>query len=212
MNYRPLVAWTFQGLIANHFPTSWWPAYEKPYEFTQDWFTRRIRSWKRIFRDLKGQENLKALEIGTFEGRSALWLLENVLTHATSQLVTIDPLAGEIEQRFHSNLELSGFAHKVQKHLGHSEDILHTLPEKSFDIIYVDGDHTAAGVERDSRLCWRLLKEGGILIFDDYLWEEEYPENERPGPSIDQFLESISSQYVLLHKDYQVVLRTSCCP
>jgi predicted O-methyltransferase YrrM len=37
-----------------------------------------------------------------------------------------------------------------------------------FDFIYIDGDHTAKGTISDAIRAFSLLKEGGIMIFDDY--------------------------------------------
>jgi hypothetical protein len=39
----------------------------------------------------------KALEVGSFEGRSALWMLENLLTHPDSTLTVVDTFAGSHE-------------------------------------------------------------------------------------------------------------------
>lgn len=41
---------------------------------------------------------------------------------------------------------------------------------ESFDFIYVDGSHQACDVICDAVLSFKLLSEGGIIIFDDYLW------------------------------------------
>ncbi|MCM8831198.1 MAG: class I SAM-dependent methyltransferase [Candidatus Omnitrophica bacterium] len=46
------------------------------------------------------------------------------------------------------------------------------------------GNHNAPSVLMDAVLCWPLLKNGGILIFDDYLWKiNKLPEEERPKNS-----------------------------
>lgn len=42
--------------------------------------------------------------------------------------------------------------------------------ENKFDFIYVDGLHLSQDVLYDALLSFDLLKVGGILIFDDYLW------------------------------------------
>lgn len=36
------------------------------------------------------------------------------------------------------------------------------------DAIFIDGDHSAAGVEHDSRLALALLRPGGIVVWHDY--------------------------------------------
>jgi predicted O-methyltransferase YrrM len=42
-----------------------------------------------------------------------------------------------------------------------------------FDLIYVDGSHTAPDVLVDAILGFQLLRKDGVLIFDDYLWSME---------------------------------------
>jgi hypothetical protein len=37
------------------------------------------------------------------------------------------------------------------------------------DILFIDGDHSAAGMMQDFRLYSPLVKEGGFIILDDYL-------------------------------------------
>jgi hypothetical protein len=52
-----------------------------------------------------------------------------------------------------------------------------------------------------------LLKSGGILAFDDYLWGQDVHPELRPGPGIDKFLEEKQGEYELLSQDYQVWIR-----
>src|SRR5206468_651218 len=52
--------------------TKW---YKKEYVFTQNWFTDRIIYWSELLKEFKGKPDVNYLEIGTFEGRSALWML-----------------------------------------------------------------------------------------------------------------------------------------
>ena len=53
---------------------------------------------------------------------------------------------------------------------GFSDDILPSLEKETYDIIYVDGDHAAEAAFKDGVNSFPLLKTGGIMIFDDYLW------------------------------------------
>jgi len=40
------------------------------------------------------------------------------------------------------------------------------------DLIYVDGDHTSRGFRADLELYWDILRPGGVLIGDDFDWQE----------------------------------------
>lgn len=58
----------------------------------------------------------------------------------------------------------------------------------------------------DAVLAWRLLKQDGILLFDDYEWTGREG-MERPKPAIDFFLSAFEGKYKLLVKQYQLALR-----
>jgi hypothetical protein len=60
------------------------------YVFTQDWFTRKSPAWEVVLKDLAGKPDLQYLEVGVYEGRSVVWVLENILTHPTSHATGID--------------------------------------------------------------------------------------------------------------------------
>ena len=76
-----------------------------------------------------------------------------------------------------------------------------------FDIIYVDGDHTRAGTLMDSLMCWPILREGGVLIWDDYLWGQELPAADRPQEAVDWFLVQHAKNIEVLHRGYQIAVR-----
>ena len=59
----------------------------------------------------------------------------------------------------------------VVVHHGDSSVELAKAPDRLFDSIYVDGDHSPAGVQRDTDVVKRKLRPGGIVAFNDYtLW------------------------------------------
>lgn len=148
----------------------------------------------------------QALEIGSFEGRSAIWMLENLLTAPGCRLTCVD-LFREWESAFDHNIEVSGQGHKVRKLKGRSENVLWTLQQERFDLIYVDGHHGAMNVLLDAMQAWVMLKTGGFLVFDDYLWELARPRIERPKMAVDLFMQALRGQFQLLHQGYQVILR-----
>lgn len=56
-------------------------------------------------------------------------------------------------------------------HLGDSSKRLGQLPDQSFDWLYIDGDHSYAGVRRDAEVALKKIRPGGTLIFNDYtMW------------------------------------------
>jgi SAM-dependent methyltransferase len=59
----------------------------------------------------------------------------------------------------------------AQIHVGDSSSLLGEFPDEHFDWIYIDGDHSYEGVQRDIAQAVRKVKRDGILVFNDYaIW------------------------------------------
>ena len=73
---------------------------------------------------------------------------------------------------------IDGFANLI--HLGHGG---------TFDFIYIDGGHTAPEVISEGCMAWELLKPGGVLVFDDYLFamDQVFAFEMKPKFAIDTF-------------------------
>jgi Methyltransferase domain len=56
--------------------------------------------------------------------------------------------------------------------VGDSVEQLSLQPDASYDVIYIDGDHSYEGVLRDAELASLKLKQDGILIFNDYVMKD----------------------------------------
>lgn len=162
--------------------------------FTQDWFSRSIPGWQFILsRMTQKTPRLRILEVGVFEGRSTCWLLENFCKTPESTIVAIDTFQGGIE---HQNMELGGLRKqfedniatvvspaKVEVRAGLSLDQLCRLLAENtpqFDFISVDASHQATDVLGDAVLAFQLLKSGGVMAFDDYIWSPMRPGTENP--------------------------------
>ena len=57
----------------------------------------------------------------------------------------------------------------VNLHLGTTEDYFNTRPNKKYDYVYVDGDHSYEGVRADYELSWGSLNLDGYMVFHDVL-------------------------------------------
>lgn len=57
---------------------------------------------------------------------------------------------------------------RVTTHVGDSSSNMSKMPDNSFDMIYIDGDHAYDGVMKDVEASLPKLKESGVLIFNDY--------------------------------------------
>jgi len=191
-------------------------------KITEDYFSSNSKYWRRDLTRFAHQPGLKFLEVGSFEGLSACWLLRKILTNDNCLLTCIDTFdfAGQgmahlqdiglesmsIEERFDYNIKQVGGSNKVRKIVGYSQTVLRALPFSHYDYIYIDGSHKSANVLEDAVLAWPLLKKGALLTFDDYEWEHDPNPINRPKIAIDAFLTVFETHYKLIRKGYQVTI------
>lgn len=172
--------------------------------YTSDWLTEHLSIWYEVIRPEKNVK--KILEIGCYEGRSTGWFLEN-FPDATVEVIDDFSASGYLLNKrsfefFKHNIKQ--YQKRVIINLGKSQKILPLLKDK-YDIIYVDGAHDYESVKIDIIYSWKLLREGGIIIFDDYRWKREGIDG-RPKEAIDDFLENTGNLEVL-SKEKQVIVR-----
>jgi predicted O-methyltransferase YrrM len=172
------------------------------YLFTTDWLSRNKETWSRVLSRFAGVPGVTALEIGVFEGKSTLWLLENIVTGRASSIVCMDKV---FRANFLANM--AAFRHRIKLIKNYSQVALRdpAFSKPVFDIIYVDGGHRAQDVLEDAILSFRALKKNGIMIFDDYLLKKDRRIDE-PKMAIDAFLSIYTDQIKVLHKQYQVII------
>lgn len=188
-------------------------------QFTTDWFSINIPSWTKFLAALAHQPDIRGLEIGVFEGRSTCWLLENIFTHPTSSLDSVDTFEGSDEHaylgqsvlgslfdRFKANT--AQWASRVHAHRMKSSDFLRSKTDfETYDFIYVDGDHHSYACLEDMVLAWPFLKPNGIMIIDDYGGGHGHPFHEVPKHGVDAFLHAYTTRYDIMHLEYQVILK-----
>jgi len=192
-------------------------AYNKQYTFTVNTFTDKIPAWTKLLSEFKGKPGINYLEIGTFEGRSALWVLENILTHPTSTLTIIDLFAENNYKTFTSNVKLSGEASKFKIMTGSSTDKIREIPFNSIDLAYIDGSGRGIIMFSDLVGTWNVAKVGGLIICSRYsltphLRRALNLQADDPGPheAIDTFLKiyktyvsvvTFQGNYVMVRKN-----------
>jgi predicted O-methyltransferase YrrM len=191
--------------------------------FSNRWFQTHVPIWKRLISELKPR---KILEIGSYEGQSACWLIDNCANERPLYLHCVDTWAGGIEhqqeegkyfanmsfveERFRQNISISRdraahpVALSIHKDFSHRAlaRLLAKGHENSFDLVYIDGSHQAADVLSDAVMSFHLTKNDGLLIFDDYLWHAESAVEKdhftMPKPAIDSFVNTF-------HRRLQVI-------
>jgi len=129
-------------------------------------------------RTLLGDSTKTYLEIGSFAGAS----LSLVASHPyTTKCYNIDlgyPIASHI-------VEANVATYKNQESTfqycqGNSQDasVIRKVAEEvgEVDLLFIDGDHSRRGVLADFHNYGSLVKEGGYIVFDDYLDHKDSPE------------------------------------
>jgi len=153
-------------------------------DFRRKWFNRGVGWWKNIVAmyqtdtDPPEMKPVRYLEIGVFEGRSAHWMMMNLLTHPDSEYVGIDnwtdqkgkDATGE-KNKARAEFNTKDFPIKRSFIEGDSTTMTDQLvaeSSNSFDVVYVDGLHTYAAVLIDAANAFEICKPGGVIAFDDY--------------------------------------------
>lgn len=175
-------------------------------------------NWRQWLGHLKDTP-ARGLELGTFMGESAEWMLDNIFTHPDSRYVCVDTFEGSDEHHVGgvdcSTLEadtcerLSRFAGRVDIFPAYSHDALcgMRLSRQRFDFILVDAAHDALNVLRDSVLGFEVLKIGGVMVWDDYEWHVFPNELDCPKLGVDSFIAAYASRLEIIHVGYQVAAR-----
>ena len=190
------------------------------YQFTQDWFKWSPPVWSQLVQHLPSRKDF--LEIGSYEGRSAVWTIEHMMEDG-GEIVCIDTWKGGAE---HVNGEMNGAKFRFNENIktvrekfpnrnvssctGLSVDWLAALiqEKRQFDFIYIDGSHIAKDVLTDACMAWPMLKKNGFMVFDDYAWKPEgMTTMQRPKIAIDFFLNTFEEELIVVHIAYQLIVR-----
>lgn len=197
--------------------------YTVPGNYTQNWFLGNREKWweeLQVYRD----QPVNFLEVGSYEGQSAVWNLKNILTHEKATLTVVDSfLGGDDQLAFMDDIKdgklfatfkanIAPWEHKVKIRQGMTDDILPVLRKGFYTWAYIDAGHSADSVYKDAKNVWPLLKKGGLLFLDDYTWSHMYigmPDkvDQDPRFGIDRFLEEITGKYEAIYKLHQLHLK-----
>ena len=182
-----------------------WKSPTGPYfVYTTNWVGPYAQVWLEELGHLKDRPDVQILEIGSFEGRSANWFLDNIATHPTSAITCVDLFPPRLDQFFDHNIRVGGNEEQVTKLQGKSQEVLRGL-KGSFDVVYVDACHLATCAISDIVLSWHLLKLNGLMIIDDYGWDQPLLVD-RPELAVDSFLQIFEPYIEVRHKGYQVIV------
>ena len=183
--------------------------FSKKYQFNyDDWFSYNINIWKNYLMPLK---EIKYLEIGSFEGRSAVFVgeLNNV-----EEVTCVDTFDGSDEHK-DDNFDLvykncSENLKKLNTPYNLIKDTSHNFFKKNnkkFNVIYIDGSHFYDDVKKDFINAMNCLDEEGILICDDFLWFYYKKIEDNPIGAILECYENYKNDLEILFINYQIIFK-----
>lgn len=120
------------------------------------------------------------LEIGSFKGRSTVGLATVAAHYGLGPVVAVDPHtapastdpnllgASSSFDDFMANLRRAGVEEHVEVHRRFSQDLADTW-DRPIRLLWIDGDHTFAGAQRDLDCYRRFLQPGAIVALHDSL-------------------------------------------
>jgi hypothetical protein len=104
----------------------------------------------------------RLMEIGSFRGYTALFLAQH--TDEGAHIVTVDknPEHGEAYKG-------NPVASRIERRVGNTNRELFAIDVPgSYDLIFIDADHSYEGVRRDTALALTLVAPRGYLVWHDY--------------------------------------------
>jgi predicted O-methyltransferase YrrM len=124
------------------------------------------------------------VEIGSWQGRSTSFLARAVKNSGNGKFYAIDHFKGnvgkehyyvvgrkdlsDLESNFMSNMERIGLKDAVSLLNMTNEQAEKQLKDIKIRFLFIDGDHTKHGVEKDIALFFPKLMCGSIVVFDDF--------------------------------------------
>ena len=123
------------------------------------------------------------VEIGSWLGRSSVFLAQAVKESNNGKFYAIDhfrgnigkeslytnnvPL-GDIKQQYIENLEKANLLNYVDLLDMSSTDAIEHINTNQIRLLFLDGDHTYQGVQKDIDLFIPKMQPGSIIVFDDF--------------------------------------------
>ena len=144
---------------------------------SHDWFTMKIPVLKYYLDKCVFPPKINVLEIGSYEGRSAIFFMKYF---NKINLICVDTWLGSGEQddikidykKIENNFDynIKRYKNNITKYKGTSDDFFKLNINKNFDFVFIDGYHKYETVLSDAQSAFKLLNKGGFILFDDFNW------------------------------------------
>ncbi len=179
-------------------------------DIKKKWFTNNLYF---LNKNLSGKYVNNLLEIGSYEGRSALFFAH---IFKNAEINCVDTWFGSDE---HSDTDFKKIESNFDKNVRHlinnkklikyktTSDNFFVKNNKTFDLIYVDGDHATKQVLKDLRNSWSFLNNNGFLLIDDYMWWFYKDLKNNPASAINSFISENTKQIKKVVIWHQVLIQ-----
>lgn len=170
-----------------------------------DNFTMHAPLWSQVLNHFfLGSTNLRFLELGSGNGLCANYLLDTydcyVDTVDMEELRVVEENGIKYSVSTISNLQPFIDLNRCTFHLMTTKEFLVSNQDKQYDFVYVDASHDKDWVLYDAVNSFNLLKDDGLMIFDDYGWGE-------CALGVDAFLNCYNKHVEVFYKQWQVMVR-----
>ena len=115
---------------------------------------------------LKPEHNT-ILEIGTNYGASSIVMAQALIDSGRPGSIHTIELSAENAAIAARNFISAGVNEYIDMTVGDSKQVLKNWDKPLIDIAFIDGSHEAKDVEDDFTLVYMVLKQGGLVIFDN---------------------------------------------
>ncbi|MFA5031268.1 MAG: class I SAM-dependent methyltransferase, partial [Patescibacteria group bacterium] len=149
------------------------------------WYDNDIAFYRRTFESLPN--GATTLEIGCWRGRS-ICSVADIIKKKNITAYVVDTFKGAESEadgahKEAQELDIEGIFRKAIADFEITDNVKvivadtrnlkweeYSIPDKFFDFIFIDGEHTTEAVTNDVKLCLPKLKDRGIMAGHDLLW------------------------------------------
>jgi predicted O-methyltransferase YrrM len=190
--------------------------FDKKYKWNYgDVFSPNIPIWEKIVSKFNA---INYLEIGSFEGRSAVFIGE---LKNTNSIMAVDTFQGSDEyqgmnelldtnfdkvfENFKINIDLIN--KKNINYLKDTSDNFFKKNKNTYNLIYIDGSHHYDNVKKDFVNSYEHLEKNGIIIMDDFLWLYYKDFEKNPINAIIQCYQKYKKNLELVFLNHQIIFK-----
>jgi len=145
-------------------------------------------------------------EFGTYAGLSTLVMAMNTEEKARVYTLDIDPVDRESHEHgtgvggfspfeVGSYYKNTPYEYKIRQLFGNSTIYDYSEYIETNDLVFVDADHSYRFAKIDTDNALSLVRPGGVIVWDDYIWSVKYPE----CSGVSQYLHELQQTLQIYH-------------